>query len=64
MTTKYTGRSIPSASPATGRTNLDDLWAGLDYDLALMTDEDDNVIIFHTWLYGDSQTFYTGRILP
>lgn len=48
----------------TPRENVDDLWAGLDYDLALMTDEDDNIIIFHTGEYGASDTLSTWRFIP
>jgi len=36
-----------------------DLWAWLDELFNRMSDEDDNVIIFHTWDFYDSDTLWT-----
>lgn len=35
-----------------------DLWAWLDYNDDIMTDENDDIIIFHTWLFWDWENYY------
>ena len=57
MTTFTKLGSLVTPTPWTKKTTLQsDLWAWLDELLNRMTDENDNVIIFHTWDFYDKDT--------
>lgn len=60
-TTSYSPRTPASASLYEGRKYEDDLGIGLDYDGALMCDEDGYPIVFHTGLFSTTVPSYSPR---
>lgn len=57
MTTTWTKQSSPSSSSWQIAPPIqNDLFAGLDELFNIMTDEEDNVILFHTWDYEEQNT--------
>lgn len=60
-TTSYSPRTHAPASLYEGRKNEDDFGIGLDYDNALMQDENGYNVIFHTGLLSPFVPEYEGR---
>lgn len=65
-TTSYSPRSPASPSLYEGRKHEDDFGIGLDYDNALMGDENGVYVVFHTGLFSETIPSYQPRptVLP
>lgn len=60
----YITRPVVNTSYSLRPAVQNDEWYWLDDDLSIMTDENNNRILFHNGDYYDSPTQYTTRTIP